>query len=105
MATEFKTDTIAEEKVITFPPGVDYIHTQISLDPGATDYRAIDALNSFPVFSVQFDTIIRAPLAANGSAILWHSQLIASQGRWWNVFVVENQSDVAVSVIVKTKNV
>jgi hypothetical protein len=105
MPTEFQIDTIDQAKVITFAAGEDYIHTQISLDAGATDYRALNALDKFPIFALQFDPIIHGQSAADGSSIVWHNRLVGAQGNWWNVFVVENKADVAVSVILKTKSI
>jgi hypothetical protein len=105
MPTEFQINTIDEAKVITFASGEDYIHTQISLDAGATDYRALNALDKFPIFAVQFDPIIHGQLAADGSSIVWHTQLVGAQGQWWTLFVVENRANVPVSVILKTKSI
>jgi hypothetical protein len=105
MPTEFQIDTIDQAKVITFAAGEDYIHTQISLDAGATDYRALNALEKFPIFAVQFDPIIHGQNALDGSSIVWRNQLIAAQGNWWNVFVVENKANVPVSIILKTKSI
>ncbi|MYN30258.1 hypothetical protein [Duganella levis] len=105
MGTEFKVAGIDEGKVITFADGEDYIHTQISLAAGQTDYRAVSATDKFLVFAVQFDPIIHGQTAADGSSIVWHTQLVGSKGSWWNLFVVENKADVPVSVIVKTKSI
>jgi hypothetical protein len=105
MAIDFKIDSIDEAKVIAFPAGVNYIHTQISLAPGATEYRALSALERFPVFAVQFDPIVRGELADPGARILWDSLLISAKGTWWTVVVIENQSTVPVSVILKSTDV
>jgi len=105
MGTEFKVDTIDEAKVVAFADGQDYIHTQISLSPGASDYRAVAALDKFLVYGVQFDPIMHSPMAADGASIVWHSQIVSSKGSWWNVFVVENRTDVLVSVVVKIKGI
>jgi hypothetical protein len=105
MTIQLQITTIAADKVLAFPAGVDFIHMQISLAAGAIDYRALEAHDVFPVFSLQFDPIIGGTLAATGSSIVWDNQLIAVSGKWWNVFAIENKSDVDVSVIVQTKSI
>jgi len=103
MAIDFQISTIPAEKIITFQSGVDYIHTQISLSPGAGDFRAVDVIDGYPTFSVQNDPLPRAALAADGATIEWQNLLVCYQGRWWNVIAVQNKSAVDVSVVVKTR--
>jgi hypothetical protein len=102
---DFKIDSIDEAKVIAFPPDGNYIHTQISLAPGATEYRALNALQRFPVFALQFDPIVRGEAAAAGDSIQWGTQLVCANGSWWTVVVLENRSKVPLSVVLKTTEV
>ena len=95
-------DSISEDNVITLS-GTDVVHTPLSLAPGAVNYLAVDALSGFPTFAVQFDTIVGV-LADSGSSVVWENKLFAWQGRWWNVFALQNNANVDVNVIVKTRN-
>jgi hypothetical protein len=103
MPAAFNISNVPEEKIISFPSGVDYIYTQISLSPGASDFRAVDIVDGHPTFAVQNDPIPRGELAASGATIEWQNLLVSSGGRWWNVIAIVNNSTVDISVVVKTK--
>lgn len=105
MQNNLNLDEIDEGKIINVGNEPDYIDIKITLEPGSHDYRAINPVDAFPVFSVVFDPWSGPPKGAeDGAAVVWENRLMCVKGRWYHVFRIENQSTVAATVIVRTKS-